>query len=175
MSADRTPPRATLILTTAAAAIALATASTEPVQAQQQDVPAQIRAWVQTYEKAWNTHDAAAVAAFFSEDADLIMGNAPRVVGRDAIRDGWARYFSRLDEARRGRLAIDSLRVVAPDVVLVNVDSTTSGHRANGEELPTRLARGTWLVARRDGRWQIEALRALPAVGEARLAPGTDR
>jgi len=167
-------PRATPILTLVAV-IVLGAAATEPVQAQQQDVPAQVRAWVQTYEKAWNTHDAEAVAAFFSEDADLMMGNAPIVVGRDAIRDGWARYFSRIDEGRSGRMAVDSLRVLAPDVVLVNIDSTTAGRRSNGEELPTRLARGTWVVARRDGRWQIVALRALPAVGEVRLVPGTDR
>jgi len=39
-----------------------------------------VRAWVDEYEESWNTHDAAALAGFFSEDADFIVGNGPRVV-----------------------------------------------------------------------------------------------
>ncbi|MFQ5891066.1 MAG: YybH family protein [Gemmatimonadota bacterium] len=150
-------------------------ACTAPVPAATQDTASSVRAWIDAYEKAWNAHDASAVASFFSEDADFIAGNGPWIVGREAIEEGWQRYFSGIDEARKGTFAIASLRVITPDVVLVNINSTTAGHDPSGEELPTRLARGTWVVVRHNEDWQISAFRALPAQGDVRTAPGRDR
>lgn len=149
-------------------------ACTEPVPTSQ-DVADGVRSWVDAYEKTWNAHEAPAVAAFFSEDADFIAGNGPRIVGRDAIEKRWRSYFSGIDDARNGTFAIESLRVITPDVVLVNISSTTAGRDPSGRELPTRLARGTWVVAHQDGEWQISAFRALPAEGEVRSGPGRDR
>jgi uncharacterized protein (TIGR02246 family) len=158
-----------------ACALGSLNACTAPVPATAQDAAAGVRAWIDAYEKAWNTHEASAVAAFFSEDADFIAGNGPRIVGRDAIEESWRSYFSGIDEARQGTFAIASLRVITPEVVLVNINSTTAGHGPSAENLPTRLARGTWVVTRNNGEWQISAFRALPAEGEMRTGPGRDQ
>jgi uncharacterized protein (TIGR02246 family) len=133
-----------------------------------------VRAWVDAYEEAWNTHDASALATFFSDDADMIIGNGPKVVGRAAVEDSWRSYFAGIDDARAGTFAIVSTRVIAPDVVVLDINSTTAGAGDSGEDLPTRLARGTWVVARHDGEWQILTFRALPAEGDDRSSPGRD-
>jgi uncharacterized protein (TIGR02246 family) len=163
------------VLTAMAWALGSFSACTAPVPATKQDTASSVRAWIDAYEKTWNTHDASAVASFFSEDADFIAGNGPWIVGRDAIEESWQRYFSGIDEARQGTFAIASLRVITPEVVLVNINSTTAGHGPSGEDLPTRLARGTWVVTRQNEAWQITAFRALPAEGDVRTAPGRDR
>ncbi len=127
------------------------------------------------YTTTWNAHDGDGLAAFFTPDADLIMGNQPRITGREAIGRWWDTYFSRLDEGRKGDFEVLSQRDIAPGVRLVNIGSTTSGTNRQGEELEPRLARGTWVLVERDGRWSIAAMRGLPAEGEDRVRPGADR
>lgn len=130
--------------------------------------------FLETYTTTWNTHDGDALAALFTADADLIMGNLPRVAGREAIGAWWNMYFSRLDEGRRGKFKVVSLRDIAPGVRLVNVGSKTFGRNERGEELETRLARGTWVLVKKGETWLIAAMRGLPAEGEHRLRPGAD-
>jgi uncharacterized protein (TIGR02246 family) len=161
------------VLTAIACAIGLLQACTVPVR-ETEDVADDIRAWVTSYETAWNTHDAAAVADFFSADADFIVGNGPRIVGRDAVEEAWQGYFAGIDDARKGTFAIASLEAIGPDVIFLNINSTTAGPADSGDELPTRLARGTWVVTQYNGNWQISVFRALPAEGDIRSGPGRD-
>lgn len=130
--------------------------------------------FLEAYTAKWNTHDGDAVATMFTDDADLMMGNLPRIDGREAIAAVWNAYFSRISENRKGEFHVLSLRDIASGVRLVNVRSKTFGTDQNGEELETRLARGTWVLVKRDGFWLIAAMRGLPEEGENRLGPGTD-
>ena len=134
-----------------------------------------VRAQVRAYERVWNTHDASQVAAFYSEDADMMMGNGPRVSGRAAIEAWWTRYFAAISEHRAGTFQVESVRLLSPDVALAEVSTLTRAGDGSDENLPARRARGTWVLTARDGHWLITALRGLPAVGDARCAPGTDR
>ncbi|HKJ18747.1 MAG TPA: nuclear transport factor 2 family protein [Xanthomonadales bacterium] len=127
------------------------------------------------YTATWNKHDGDALAAFFTNNADLIIGNLPRIDGREAIGDWWNSYFSRIDTARHGEFELLSLRDIAPGVKLANVGSRTFGEDTKGGELETRLARGTWVLVRRADTWRIAAMRGMPAEGEGRIRPGTDR
>ncbi len=129
---------------------------------------------LEAYTAIWNTHDGDALATFFTEDADLIMGSLPRIDGRDAIGDWWGDYFARIDAARHGEFEVLSLREIAPGVQLANVQSRTFGEETR-DELETRLARGTWLLVKRGDTLLIAAMRGLPAEGEHRVGPGTDR
>jgi uncharacterized protein (TIGR02246 family) len=131
--------------------------------------------FLEAYTAAWNTHDGNALAALFTVDADLIMGNLPRITGRETIGGWWNTYFSRIDEGRKAEFEVLSLRDIAPGVRLVNVGSKTFGVNRHGEELETRLARGTWVLVKRNETWLIAAMRGLPVEGEGRLRPGTDR
>jgi len=91
----------------------------------------------------------------------MIMGTDPVSVGREAIEEWWANYFKRQEPERRVDIAINSLRLVAPDVVVLNVTTTTGG-RGRGARLQPRRARGTWVVVRQAGAWHISAMRGMP-------------
>lgn len=133
-----------------------------PVVGQQGRDSTAILNYVGEYQRTWNTRDAAGVAAFFTEDADLVMGNMPAAQGRMAIQDWWRQYFDAQEPGRQGTFDVTSLKVLGPGVAIVDVKSTTGGTGRSNEPLVSRYARGTWLVARRDGRWQIAAMRGLP-------------
>lgn len=131
--------------------------------------------FLKAYTAVWNTHDGNALAALFTADADLIMGSLPRIAGREAIGGWWNTYFSRIDKGRKGEFELLSLKDIAPDVRLVNVGSKTFGANRDDEELETRLARGTWVLVKKNETWLIVAMRGLPAEGEQRTRPGVDR
>lgn len=132
-------------------------------------------AFLRVYTETWNQHDGVALSALFAADADLIAGSLPRVDGREAIGQWWDRYFSRLDEGRKGEFEVLSLRDIAPGVRLADIRSKTSGMDSTGVVLETRLARGTWVVVETGETWMIASMRALPAEGENRFRPGEDR
>lgn len=147
-------------------------ASNLPAQTGTTDSPED---FVGRYEETWQSHDAERLADFFAEDADMIMGIQPIIAGRAAIQAWWDGYFSRLDSGRVISISVESIRVLGPDVVLLNVETTTGGtHSETDETLESRMARGTWVVTRSGGDWRIAALRAHSPVGELRQAPGTD-
>ena len=136
----------------------------------------QLIGFVKKYEATWQLHDAKQLAAFFSADCDLIVGVQPRVSGRVAIEQWWLSYFSRIDSGRTITISIDSVRLLRPEVALLNVDTITAGnHSETNQALEQRKARGTWLVIQDDGEWEIAALRAHSPIGELREKPGTDR
>ena len=130
---------------------------------------------LEAYTTTWNTHDGEAVATYYTSDADLIMGSLPLISGREAIGNWWDTYISKIDQSRKGKFKLLTIRDVAPDVRILNVSSTTYGVNKDGEELETRLARGTWVMVKKNKIWQIAAMRGLPAEGEQRLRPGIDR
>ena len=138
------------------------------------DVSNSVISRVKAYENAWNTHNSDDIVAFFTEDADMVMGNSPIAVGRDAIRDWWEKYFGQIHSTRIGVFTIDSMRIISPEVVLLNIESTTSGFGPGGDILPERKARGTWILTKSTGDWLISALRGLPAEGDSRVSHGTD-
>jgi uncharacterized protein (TIGR02246 family) len=139
------------------------------------DVSSELRALVTAYEQVWNTHSAHEVAAFFAEDADMVMGNGLAIIGWGAIDEWWGAYFAKIETTRLGKFTINSMRMITPEVALINVESRTAGRGPEGEQLPTRLARGTWVLVQHSGEWRISALRGLPAEGDTRVSPGTDR
>jgi len=123
---------------------------------------AAIRTQIEAYRNVWNTHESAALAGFFAEDADMVMGNLPAAHGRQAIQDWWGEYFERQEPERTINIDVKLIRLIASDVALANVATTTGGTNAQGEALLSRGARGTWLLRRDSGEWLISALRAFP-------------
>lgn len=133
-----------------------------PATAQTVEGSAEIMSRIEEYLEAWNAHDPAALAAFFTPDADFVMGNLPAVRGREGIRDWWQAYFERQEPERQLTLDVSPVRFVAPDVALITVATTTGGRDHEGVELPPRRFRGTWLWHRQDDAWLIAAMHGLP-------------
>jgi len=138
------------------------------------DTFSELHARIESYQLAWNTHQASVVVEFFTQDADLIFGNGPRIVGQEAIQNWWEGYFEKIAVTRRGTFAIETLQMLTSDVAILNIKSTTFGHDTMGQEMPTRSARGTWVMVRRSSDWWISAIRGLPEQGDTRVSPGTD-
>ena len=136
------------------------------VAAQDVDGSATIRARIEAYRNVWNTHDPSALAAFFTEDADFVMGNLPSVRGRQEIQHWWQDYFERQEPERGLTLDVGPVRFVAADVAVVNVGTTTGGRNDVGQELPARKFRGTWVLQRRNGTWLVAAMLGLPDEGD---------
>jgi len=133
-----------------------------------------VDSFVELYTQIWNSRDTEKLGSLFEEDADVLMGGMPRVAGRAEIVRWWDNYFADIDANRHGEFLLNSRIDVSDDVVLLNVDTRTSGTNSDGEALPVRLARGTWILVRHGDSWKIQAMRGNPAVGENRTTAGTD-
>lgn len=121
-----------------------------------------VLAQVINYQNVWNTHNAAALTEFFTNDADFIMGNQPLISGRKAIQNWWQNYFNRQESDRKLTIDINSFRIIATGVTLINIGTTTGGKDNDGNEFLARKARGTWVLLNQNGNWLISAMRGMP-------------
>ena len=157
------------IITKVASIIAIAliiSALTNIAMAQTIGDSASVYKFVEEYQQTINTRDPVALATFFTDDADLMMFNLPGVHGRKAIenwwRDVWQSKFNKQELGRRGTFILNSVRFLAADVAVTNIETTTGGQDSLGAELQTRKARGTWLLNRQNGNWLISAILGMP-------------
>jgi uncharacterized protein (TIGR02246 family) len=133
----------------------------------------QIRALVSAYEEAFNTHDPAAISAFYTNDADIVVRNSPLIHSRSAILKWWRAYFAQLRpqsldrnrwfESMRTILIIDKIRMITHDVALINITATAAARQTDAEPPPIRYARATWVIVREESKWLIASLRVLPS------------
>jgi len=130
--------------------------------AQSSAPPQDLTETVNRYVAAWNTHDASVLAAFFTADADMIMGNGPILSGRSAVEHWWREYFAVQEPTRKLTIAVLSTRGITVDVTVLNVRTTTGGRESRGSDLIARRARGTWVLVRQGDDWLIAAMRGMP-------------
>ena len=155
-------PRITIIATTTMAVSIFINAFTITTSAQTDEDSTEVLEQVEKYQSVWNTHNAPALAEFFTEDADFIMGNLPLINGREGIQNWWQNYFNRQEPERKLMIDVISLRIIAPDVALINVGTTTGGKDNQGKDLIARKARGTWVLLKQNDNWFIVAMRGMP-------------
>ena len=105
---------------------------------------------------AIDKRDAAAVAALFTMDGDEIFFDQPQLVGPDAIRKSAEERFSTWPATQRFTLTVRKIRVLSPDIAIVDTLATFS----EGE---MRSNRGTSVLVRQNGKWLTVALRVYPA------------
>ncbi|MFN7814264.1 MAG: YybH family protein [Planctomycetia bacterium] len=114
-----------------------------------------IRAMMRDYLRAFNRHDAAALAAHWSpagENHDLDSG-VVTAAGREAVRDVFSALFHDDDEAVID-IELTSVRPLKDDVALVEGISTISF-----AEGPPAGSRFSAVVVKHDGRWLLEHVR----------------
>jgi uncharacterized protein (TIGR02246 family) len=120
-----------------------------------------IRAFVDAYEDAYDSHDASAVTAFFRNDADIILRNQPLVHGTQAIQEWWSSYFS-TPRNFKIIMIIDKIRTITNDVVQVNLTVTGAIPGTEGKLQPLRHTSALWILVRGTEGWRIAAMRVLP-------------
>jgi uncharacterized protein (TIGR02246 family) len=112
---------------------------------------------------AFNRHDAAAAAAVYASDADLVNVRGDHLKGSAEIEQGLARAFAtRYKDARMTRGEV-SIRFLRPDVALAYVINEIS---ATGEDGAAAVHRelGLRVFVKEGGAWRIAALHNTPIV-----------
>ncbi len=117
---------------------------------------AAIRAHAVAVENAINKRDAAALVALFTPDGDEIIGDGPRLVGREAMRQAQEARLAQRSPTMRFTLEVTGIRFLGQDIAIVETTARFS-------EGPIRANRGTWVSVRHGGKWLIAALRVYPA------------
>ena len=129
----------------ACAGFAQAPADTSPERAA---VIANDRAYEAAYAKA----DVKALADFFAEDADYTTEDGRTFSGREAI-EGSIRAGLVANRGSKLAIAVDSVRVLAPETVLEKGSTTVTAK--SGE---TSSALFTAIHVKKDGKWKINQL-----------------
>ncbi len=129
----------------------------EPIDKAKEE--AAIQKTAEEFVQAFNKGDAKALAAFFTEDGDMIDQDGHQVKGRKAIEKVYTKLFA---ETKRSKLyiKITSLRVVRPDLALE--DGLTEVVPGDGG--PPSAARYTVVHVKEDGEWRLESVREATAV-----------
>jgi uncharacterized protein (TIGR02246 family) len=102
------------------------------------------------WEAGFNSHDAKAIAATYTEDAESVIHTGERMKGRAAIEKGMATYLAANPKVKT-KLAVISRRFIKPDVVVEDGRWEESGHSKEG--VATKGLFSTVLV-KRGGAWQ---------------------
>ncbi len=109
--------------------------------------------------EAFNKGDAKALAAFFTEDGDMIDQDGRQIKGRKAIEEVYTKLFADTKGAKL-YIKITSMRVVRPDLALE--DGLTEVVPADGG--PPSAARYSVVHVKQDGEWRLESVREATAV-----------
>ena len=112
--------------------------------------------------EAFNRHDAAACAAVYTSDADLVNVRGDHLKGRTAIEHGLASAFAgRYKDAQMTRGPV-TIRFLRPDVALAHVKNVITGvsgpegTEGTGGGVQTEL--GLRVFVKEDGAWRVAAL-----------------
>lgn len=124
-----------------------------------------IRAAIDSYVEAYNAADAQRVAEHWSEQAVYIRpGSGEKVTGRKAIAKVFAEVFAG-EERSKLRVAVDSIRLVTPDVAIE--DGTARVVSPDGEEEKTTY---TAVHVKTKEGWKLDSVRETEAASESETA-----
>ncbi len=130
---------------------------------------AEVGAMMRDYLRAFNRHDATALAAHWSEsgeNVDLDSGETTR--GRAAVEQVFSALFAE-DAAAAISIDIDSIRPIRDDVAVVDgvtrIAFSDDAAGAGGREAGSRFSA---VVVKQRGRWMLESVRETTAPADAR-------
>ena len=116
-----------------------------------------VRQVFQDLDAAWGKHDAKAVAALYSQKADIITEKGDELDGRDAIEQALGNGFAGNLQDTTLTETIDRIRMIKPDVALVDCEATIT-HA--GADTPHKVHLVS-IVSKVDGKWLLETSRAI--------------
>jgi uncharacterized protein (TIGR02246 family) len=121
-----------------------------------------IRGVVQNFMNAWNARDARAFAAVFSEDADFTNWRGTSASGRANIEAFHAPMFATIFKNSHQKFTDIKIRFIRSDVAAVDVHwEMTGALDAAGNPRPSRQGLLTFVMAKDQGRWQIQVMHNL--------------
>jgi uncharacterized protein (TIGR02246 family) len=105
------------------------------------------------YLDAFNRGDAAALAAHYAKDGEVVDRTGKVTKGREAIQKELEAYFT-ANKGVKAEQTCDGVRQVTPDVIIERGCLTIT--MPKGKPMPSRY---TAVLVKRDGQWLIENLR----------------
>jgi uncharacterized protein (TIGR02246 family) len=133
------------------------TSAAEPIDKAKEE--AELRKNAEAFVEAFNRGDAKALAAFFTDDGDMIDQEGHPVKGRKAIEEAYTKLFNGTKGSKLF-ITITGLRVARPDLALE--DGFTEVVPADGG--PPSSARYTVVHVKQEGKWLLESVREAIAV-----------
>jgi uncharacterized protein (TIGR02246 family) len=113
------------------------------------------------WERAWNHHDAAALARLAAPDADFINARGIWTKGRDPVEKAQTEMQQTNERDSVWKTTEVDIRFLIPEVAIVHVYWVLSGERnAAGVTRQPQLGIFTRTEIKRDGRWLISASQA---------------
>ena len=114
----------------------------------------------ETMSDAWAGQDAARFAACYADDATVI-GPGIYLRGRDDINGSMAAALAGPLKGSRRPHSAQSVRFLSGATAVV-VTSSATIFSGEAQAAPERQHLVTWILARRDGRWLVEANHMCP-------------
>ena len=117
-----------------------------------------IRDLVGAFAKAYSTPDLKALAAYFTDEANVVDSAGETTRGKSAIIDMYASSFEE-NPGLNLEPKVEEIRFLTPDVARVEGQTRLSTHIGDATEF-TRFSN---LVVKRDGKWLVAEIREYPA------------
>jgi len=118
---------------------------------------AAVRALIATSEAATNQRNFAALASLFTVDGDLIVFDQRLVSGRDSVQRTFGEAWKGQPTSCRIALGVDGVRFLNLDTALIEDSARFTGCKGAPSD------RATFVISRRNGNWQIAAMRIFSA------------
>ena len=123
---------------------------------------ATIRKLYAEYTAAWNRHDAAAMASFWTLDGDYMEPDGRHAKGKAEVEKLFAQEQQTVFKDSTLALTIETVWFITENVAMVDGKYDLSGVRdLDGKQLPTRSGHLTAVLMREDGAWKVAAGRAM--------------
>jgi uncharacterized protein (TIGR02246 family) len=107
------------------------------------------------FNNSLNKHDARAMAALFTNDADFITLGGTTQHGRAAIEQHMQTLFAGPLKAVHRDVTLRGIRFLSPDIAAIDSNFVTTGVVLNGAEVPAAMGLYDWIVMKQHGHWMI--------------------
>ncbi len=115
-----------------------------------------IRKLYASYDETWNKGDAAALAAFWADDASHMEPDGHIVAGRTALAKELAERLGADLKGTRSHQTIEAIRFLTADVAVVDASyEVTGAHDLAGKSKPPIQGRYVDIWVKRSGKWKI--------------------
>jgi uncharacterized protein (TIGR02246 family) len=117
---------------------------------------------VSDFQDAWNKHDAKAIAAFWTEDGDLVDPTGTPAMGRPAVEKLVAADLANIIRDGKSVFTVKNIRFVKPDVIVLDMTHEITGaHAPDGSAMPVTKALVTGVGIKKGGTWMWVAGRPM--------------
>ncbi len=113
----------------------------------------QIVAIIDSWQKAWNSHDMHAFANLFHEDGIWVLWNGKVWKGRATIEEGHAEVHKTVFRNSTQNKEIEELKFVGPEAAVVRLYSTLTGDERHPDKVVE--SRNLLVITKRNNVWKI--------------------